>query len=69
MVGNEEDEIRDAINRRRQKLVTGHMPEMWNHEPHNFDDYNDNRLRSEMNGLEVALWIIGGKVGKPTKWG
>jgi len=61
--------IDDAIECRKKLVKTGFKPPAWNHFPHGEEDYEDNRLRSEMNGLEVAKWILGGKIGKPRKWG
>jgi len=62
-------EIDKAIERRRDKLHFGHLPRHWNHFPHDDLDYRENNLRSEMNGLEMAKWIMTGMVGKRKKWG
>jgi hypothetical protein len=58
-------EIDKAIKYRKSKLVNGHMPRHWNDDL----DYRENNLRSEMNGLELAKWIMTGMVGKLKKWG
>lgn len=63
------ERIDAAIERRKNKLATGYLPAAWNHEPHSYSDYLDNRLRSEMNGLELALWFLNGKKGRRKKWG
>lgn len=61
--------IETAIEGRRKLLKMGHMPDHWNHFPHDDDDYHDNQLRSEMNGLELAKWILLGEKGRKEKWG
>ena len=63
------EKIETAIQRRKDKLKTGHLPGMWNHFPHDDADYRNNKLRSEMNGLELALWILRDGKGMPKKWG